>query len=109
MYVWMNEQVSERASEWASEQMEEWTNDPTDERIEEWMNEHMPAQTGEWVNKWMHAHLQDAIQGVKGQPSKGRQRVLLVVLVMNVVQHPAPPNATSQFKFLTENLSRQWM
>ncbi len=37
----------------------------------------------------MHAYLQNAIQGVEGQPSKGGQGVLLVVLVVNVVQHPA--------------------
>ncbi len=42
----------------------------------------------------MHAYLEDAIQGVEGQPSKGGQGVLLVVLVVDVVQHPAPPNAT---------------
>ena len=42
----------------------------------------------------MNAYLQDAIEGVEGQPSKGGQRVLLVILVVNVVQHPVPPNAT---------------
>jgi hypothetical protein len=35
------------------------------------------------------AHLQDAVKGVEGQASEGRQRVLLVVLVVRVVQVPA--------------------
>ena len=34
-------------------------------------------------------HLEDAIQGVEGKAGKGRQRVLLVVLVVSVVQQPA--------------------
>lgn len=44
------------------------------------------------------AYLQDAVKGVEGQPSKGGQGVLLVVLVMNVVQHPAAqPGLSSPF------------
>ena len=34
-------------------------------------------------------HLQNAVQGVEGEASKGAQRVLLVVLVVYVVQAPA--------------------
>ena len=34
-------------------------------------------------------HLQNAVNGVEGQACKRRQRVLLVVLVVHVVQRPA--------------------
>jgi len=40
----------------------------------------------------MNVNLQDAIKGMKGQPSKGGQRVLFVVFVVDVVQHPVPRN-----------------
>jgi hypothetical protein len=43
-------------------------------------------------------HLQNAVQGVEGEASKGAQRVLLVVLVMNVVQRPAA-KAASTYKY----------
>ncbi len=42
----------------------------------------------------MNVNLQDAIKGMEGQPSKGGQRVLLVVLMVNVVQNPAQPDTT---------------
>jgi len=44
------------------------------------------------MNKWVNAYPKDAIQGVEGQPSKGGQRVLFVVFVVDVVQHPVPRN-----------------
>lgn len=40
-------------------------------------------------------HLQDAVNGVEGQPRKGGQRVLLVVLVVRHVQVPAVQAAQS--------------
>ena len=48
------------------------------------------------------ADLENAIKGIEGQPSKGRQRMLLVVLVVRVVQQPAPPHKcrTSQWLLL---------
>ena len=87
---------------WMGERMNERTNERTNERPNEWMHKWMHAQmnacTNEWKNKWVIAYLQDAIQGVEGQPSKGGQSVLLVVLVVDVVQHPAPPNIIQWYK-----------
>lgn len=59
----------------------------------------------EWVTRTktvyqyvVDTYLQDAVKGVEGQPSKGGQGVLLVVLVMDVMQHPAAqPGLSSPF------------
>jgi hypothetical protein len=74
--------------------MDAWMDELMKKQTDRWMDGDTHKHVNGWMNKWMHAYLEDAIQGVEGQPSKGGQGVLLVVLVVDVVQHPAPPNAT---------------
>lgn len=47
-------------------------------------------------------YLEDTIQRIEGEASKGRQRVLLVVLVVGVVQQPAQQSFCFQLWLLQD-------